>query len=82
VVKKCFEILLLPPTYGMDIQVQILATLYALHNFIREHENNNHQTLNQDGMAGIESDDCKGNPNSLREQLSLKTNQGQSKVNI
>jgi hypothetical protein len=26
--------------------------------------------------------DCKGNPNSLREQLSLKTNQGESKVNI
>jgi hypothetical protein len=25
---------------------------------------------------------CKGNPNSLREQLSLKTNQGESKVNI
>jgi hypothetical protein len=25
---------------------------------------------------------CKGNPNSLREQLSLKTNQGKSKVNI
>jgi transposase InsO family protein len=25
---------------------------------------------------------CKGNPNSLSEQLSLKTNQGESKVNI
>jgi hypothetical protein len=25
---------------------------------------------------------CKGNPNSLREQLSLKTNQGEPKVNI
>jgi hypothetical protein len=25
---------------------------------------------------------CKGNPNSLREQLSLKINQGESKVNI
>jgi hypothetical protein len=25
---------------------------------------------------------CKGNSNSLREQLSLKTNQGESKVNI
>jgi hypothetical protein len=25
--------------------------------------------------------DCKGNPNSLREQLSLKTNQGESKEN-
>jgi hypothetical protein len=24
---------------------------------------------------------CKGNPNSLREQLSLKTNQGESKEN-
>jgi hypothetical protein len=26
--------------------------------------------------------DCKGNPNSMREQLSLKTSQGKSKVNI
>jgi type 1 fimbria pilin len=26
--------------------------------------------------------ECKGNPNSMREQLSLKTNQGESKVNI
>jgi hypothetical protein len=25
---------------------------------------------------------CKGNPNNLREQLSLKSNQGESKVNI
>jgi hypothetical protein len=25
---------------------------------------------------------CKGNPNSLREQLSLKTSQGKSKLNI
>jgi hypothetical protein len=31
-------------------------------------------------IAGLR--DCKGNPNSLREQLSLKTNQGESKVNI
>jgi hypothetical protein len=57
VLKKCFKILLLPPAYGMDIQAQILATLCALHNFIREHESDdNDQTLNQDGMARIKSD--------------------------
>jgi hypothetical protein len=28
------------------------------------------------------SSTCKGNPNSMREQLSLKTSQGKSKVNI
>jgi hypothetical protein len=35
-----------------------MAALCALHNFIREHKSDdNDQTLNQDGMAGIESDD-------------------------
>jgi hypothetical protein len=58
VLKKCFKILTLPPAYGMDIQARILAALCALHNFIKEHESdNNDQTLNQDSMAGIESDD-------------------------
>jgi hypothetical protein len=56
--KKHFKILLLPPAYGIDIQARILAALCALHNFIREHESDNDdQTFNQDGMAGIESDD-------------------------
>jgi hypothetical protein len=58
VLKKCFKILLLPHAYGIDIQTQIPAALCALHNFIREHKSNNDdQTLNQDGMAGIESND-------------------------
>jgi hypothetical protein len=58
VLKKCFKILLLPPAYGMDIQAQIPAALCALHNFIREHESDDDdQTLNQDGMTRIESDD-------------------------
>jgi hypothetical protein len=58
VLKKHFKILLLPPVYGMDIQARISATLCALHNLIREHESDDDdQTLNQDGMAGIESDD-------------------------
>jgi hypothetical protein len=57
VLKKCFKILLLPPAYGMDIQGQIPAALCALHNFIREHKSDDDdQTLNQDGMAGIKSD--------------------------
>jgi hypothetical protein len=57
VLKKRFKILLLPPAYGMDIQARIPAALCALHNFIREHESDDDdQTLNQDGMAGIESD--------------------------
>jgi hypothetical protein len=42
----------------MDIQAQILAALCALHNFIREHESDDDdQTLKQDSMAGIESND-------------------------
>jgi hypothetical protein len=35
---------------------------------------------NKDSGYGLGT--CKGNPNSLREQFSLKTNQGESKVNI
>jgi hypothetical protein len=36
------------------------------------------------GKVGIAQCDgwCKGNPNCMREQLSLNTNQGESKVNI
>jgi hypothetical protein len=41
----------------MDIQAQIPAALCVLHNFIREHESDDDQTPNQDGTAGIESND-------------------------
>jgi hypothetical protein len=58
VLKKHFKILLLPPAYGIDIQAQIPAALCALQNFIREHKSDDDdQTLNQDSMTGIKSDD-------------------------
>jgi hypothetical protein len=58
VLKKRFKILLLPPAYGMDIQAQIPGALCALHNLIREHKSDDDdQTLNQDSMARIKSDD-------------------------
>jgi DDE superfamily endonuclease len=38
VLKKCFHILLIGPEYDIMIQVQILAALCALHNFICIHD--------------------------------------------
>jgi hypothetical protein len=42
VIKNCWRILVVPPAYSMKLQARIPAALAALHNFIIEHDPEDH----------------------------------------
>ena len=55
--KQRFRLLLLPPSYSLEIQARIPAALSALHNFILEHEPNDNEPVADEDSANLAGHD-------------------------
>ena len=56
VLKCCFNILIHPPEYNLDVQSRVPAGLAAIHNFIRRHDPtdfNDYLDVHEDPQPGV-----------------------------
>ena len=60
IIKRHFQILLLPPEYSIEVQVFIPVALSVLHNLIKFHSQNQDNDSIQDWTSAVEQEDVRG----------------------